>query len=782
MNRAPWTIVLAFVLVLGIGIGAVAGGVHTPAAHGNRASASPNSPLTPAVCSYPTVDNVAAYGGAPASGSFTTTAGDLLVAYVSIAAYGGVPNTPAISDGGTDTWTQGPVSSVTGGAHNHASSYFTATAAASGAQAFTLPGVSEWSVLVIYELAPSGGDSLSFGTIANESGTGSLSISATNGICALGMTLAADDYNNPTPGTTFTPPVGWTVDAGASYGGGSIASTAASTTIASSGTESATFTGGAHVGDGVMITYGQVPPPPATAPTNLVLTPISSSEIDLAWTNPSGESLIASTVYEFAGATVCSGAPSATYSFAVAASSFADTNLTLGTSNSFEVAVSNATGYGPNSSCETARTLGPPTAPTGLTVSAISTTELDLAWVQSPGTVTDSHVYQSLGAGCSSPTPIDLGTPLVFYAATGLAPATVFSFTVTASNASGESVNSTCVENATLPDAPNFVVASTEPLSPPFNYGETLIDLTWSPPSGTLVGQNVSVFASDCSTPVAGPYPETAGATGATIGSLVAGQSYCFEVSASTLGGVGLLSTPTSASINTTLPLAPTAVLVTAFSTSLFSIAWTDPSGNLTGFYTAEAFAPNDCGGVVLFTVTGSLANPYSWGIVSAGDSACVEVAANTSGGMGPFSTPTSTSINATLPDPVTGATNATVSSSEINLAWTNPGGNLTVVVIVTYAGGSCGGSPLTVSSLGVTTSYHATGLNGSTTYSFAVIPYTSGGAGSFSCLSNSTFAPPPPPLPPPPSPTGILVGLLLLALVLLTFLAFADSRRKETR
>jgi len=694
MNRAPWTIVLAFVLVLGIGIGAVAGGVHTPAAHGNRASASPNSPLTPAVCSYPTVDNSATFGGAPATGSFTTTTGDLLIVYESNAAFGGTPVSPAISDGGTDSWTQGPVSLVTTAGHEHSSSYFTATAAASGAQSFSIPSGTQWSVIDIYELAPSGGDVLSFGVIANETGAGSLSVSAANGNCALGMTFAADDFNNPSSATVLAAPVGWTNDgSSASFGGGSIASTLSSATIAASGTESATFTGGAHVGDGVMITYGAAPPPPQPpAPTGLTATTISSTEIDLAWTNPS------------------------------------------------------VVTYG----------------------------------------LVDSFVNQSLGAGCSSPTPINLGSVATSYAATGLAPATEFSFEVSAANATGQGATSTCVDAFTLypaPPAPTNVVASTEPLDPPHDYGLTLIDLTWTASSGGgLIGTNVSVFGPDCSTPVAGPYAESGSATGATIGSLTAGTTYCFEVSSSTNGGEGPFSTPTSAAINTTLPNAPTAVIVTAASTALFSIAWTDPSGNLTGFYTAEAFAPNDCGGVVLFTVTGSLANPYSWGIVSAGDSACVEVAANTSGGMGPFSTPTSTSINATLPDPVTGATNATVSSSEINLAWTNPGGNLTVVVIVTYAGGSCGGSPLTVSSLGVTTSYHATGLNGSTTYSFAVIPYTSGGAGSFSCLSNSTFAPPPPPLPPPPSPTGILFGLLLLALVLLTFLAFADSRRKETR
>lgn len=487
---------------------------------------------------------------------------------------------------------------------------------------------------------------------------------------------------------------------------------------------------------------------PPSAPTGLTATPISTTEIDLAWTNPGG-SLTDNHVRIFAGA-ACGGSATPVDLGSVQ-TSYSDTSLSPSTAYSYKVTASTSGGESSPSSCATATTFDPtPGAPTALTAQTISATEIDLAWTNPSGTLTDNHVYLYLGSlicGGGSPAVNDLGSVATTYPQTGLTASTDYSFTVTASTSGGEGTASACVGNTTfsaahVPPAPSGVIATTEPLDSPHNYGEHLIDLTWTNPPGPLTDNTAYVYASsDCSSSLITSYDLGGVTTTAVIPGLTEGTSYCFTTTATNGTGESAQSTPTSASINTTLPAAPTAVIVTAASTSLFSVAWTDPAGNLTLNRTLEAFAPNDCGGSVIASTNGPLANPYLWGIVFAGHSACIEVAANTSGGSGPFSTPTSASINATLPNAPTSLTATNVSSSEIDLAWTNPGGNLTALVITEFNGASCAGTPNYIFHAGVLTVYDQTSLSANTTYSWTVNATTSGGTGvASSCASNTTL------------------------------------------
>lgn len=335
------------------------------------------------------------------------------------------------------------------------------------------------------------------------------------------------------------------------------------------------------------------------------------------------------------------------------------------------------------------------------------------------------------------------------------------------------------------PAAPTGVRASTEPLSPPFDYGQTLIDVTWTNPAGTLSDNHVYVYAPDCSTPVTS-YDLGGVHTATTVGSLTHGTSYCFKASASTAGGgEGPLSAPTARSVNATLPNAPSALRVTAVSTALFSLTWTNPSGNLTGSYNVSAYAA-DCSGRPLHTDEGMLANPFQWGVGTAGQSFCFVVAANTSGGQGPNSTFRSAAVNATLPNAPSGLAATAISTTEIDVAWTNAGGNVTGVTLYEFAGAACGGPPISTSGAGVVTAAPFTGLTPSTNYSYRVADLTSGGQGAnSSCVHNATASPPPPPPPLPPNATfGVFLavgfGLVFLAAVLA--LLGAVGHRKRTR
>ena len=128
-------------------------------------------------------------------------------------------------------------------------------------------------------------------------------------------------------------------------------------------------------------------PRPSTTPPRRpgsYLTTVSSTEIDLSWTNPVGESLVGSTVYEYAGASNCLGSVTASYTFGVATTAFDDTNLTVGTFDSFAVTASNSTGESPESSCAVGATFNVPGAPTDLVVTSPYDTQAYLTWVNPP--------------------------------------------------------------------------------------------------------------------------------------------------------------------------------------------------------------------------------------------------------------------------------------------------------------------------------------------------------------------------------------------------------------
>jgi hypothetical protein len=105
--------------------------------------------------------------------------------------------------------------------------------------------------------------------------------------------------------------------------------------------------------------------------------------------------------------------------------------------------------------------IGPPppptvaTAPSGLVVTNVTDTTVDLSWVNPSGeSLTDSLVNQSLGSGCTSPTPIDLGSVQTTYHASGLASSTLFSFEVSVSNSTGFGPASACISVSTLAPPP----------------------------------------------------------------------------------------------------------------------------------------------------------------------------------------------------------------------------------------------------------------------------------------------------------------------------------------
>ena len=93
----------------------------------------------------------------------------------------------------------------------------------------------------------------------------------------------------------------------------------------------------------------------------------------------------------------------------------------------------------------------PPAAPTGLTATAVSTSEIDLAWADNSNNETGFELERCQGTSC---TTLPLGANVTSHADTGLAEGTTYSYRVRACNAYGCSAYSNTARATTQGTAP----------------------------------------------------------------------------------------------------------------------------------------------------------------------------------------------------------------------------------------------------------------------------------------------------------------------------------------
>jgi fibronectin type 3 domain-containing protein len=198
-------------------------------------------------------------------------------------------------------------------------------------------------------------------------------------------------------------------------------------------------------GDSTYSSEVSVTLPPAI-PTNLTLTPASSSQINLSWTDVNGE-----TGYEIERST--NGITYALLSTLNADTIlYSDTPLTPNTNFYYRIKAYNAGGYSDYSSEINTTTLtGPPGIPNLINISVISRTRLDIIW---------SNVYGETGYkiersfnGTNYGQLTTINTDVTSYADTTVTPSNTYYYRVRASNIWGDSDYSNVIAGTT-PVAP----------------------------------------------------------------------------------------------------------------------------------------------------------------------------------------------------------------------------------------------------------------------------------------------------------------------------------------
>ena len=471
---------------------------------------------------------------------------------------------------------------------------------------------------------------------------------------------------------------------------------------------------------------GSTPTAPA-APSGLTATAVSSSQINLSWTDNSNneDNFIV-------GRSLTSGGPyTDVVTLGAGTTTFNNTGLSASTTYYYVVRASNSVGDSANSAQASATTQPPaaPAAPSGLTASAISQTQINLSWTDNSSNENNFIVGRSTTSGGPYTDIATLGANVTSFNNTGLSANTTYYYVVRASNAGGSSANSAQASATTLPNppaAPSGLTASA--------VSQTQINLAWTDNSS-----NESNFIVARSTTSGGPYTDIV-TLGANVTSyndtgLSANTTYYYVVRASNAGGSSANSAQASATTLPNAPAAPSGLTATAVSGSQIDLAWTDNSSNESNFVVARS---TTAGGP--YTDIATLAansTAYSNTGLTAGTTYYYVVRATNAGGASANSNEAN-ATPASAPAAPIGLTAVASRATRIELSWTDNSGNESNFIIArsTTAGGPY--TDIATNAANVTTLANGS-LTANTTYYYVVRAVNASGASANSAEASAT-------------------------------------------
>ena len=268
------------------------------------------------------------------------------------------------------------------------------------------------------------------------------------------------------------------------------------------------------------------PDPFIKAPSNLTANAVSSSEIDLGWKDNSSNE----TGFKIERKTGACASANTWLQFATKGANVkthTNTGLTANTTYSYRIKAYNTAGYSAYSNCASAKTGidGSPNAPTNLSATSMSASQIKLTWTDNSTDETGFKIYRKKGA---EPWVLLTTTAAgaVSYSDAGAdynTTTTTYSYYVKACK------NDPCSPNtstAVVPYKPTTLTASA--------VSSSSINLTWTDKSSNEIGFQVYKKSGDCSSPSAWSMIATKGANSTSHSNtgLSPGTTYSYKVRA----------------------------------------------------------------------------------------------------------------------------------------------------------------------------------------------------------------------------------------------------------
>jgi hypothetical protein len=316
------------------------------------------------------------------------------------------------------------------------------------------------------------------------------------------------------------------------------------------------------------------------APTNLSATAVSTSQIDLAWTDNSTNEdgfQVEQSTDGVSFTRIATVAPNV--------NAYSNTGLQPATTYYYRVrAFASSENSDYSNTAVSTTTMGAPAAPSGLSAATASSSQINLSWTDNASNESGFEVERCAGANCTNFLEVaETGANVISYANGGLAASTTYRYRVRAFNASGDSAYTNIAEattaaaTSTLPAAPGSLTANA--------VSSVQIDLRWTDNSNNEDGFKVYRSTDGVNFTTAA----TLGANTTTFSNSgrTASTTYYYRVRAFNASGNSAYSN----TVNVTTwppasvkPSAPTNLSATVLSGTQIRLNWTDNSTNEDGF------------------------------------------------------------------------------------------------------------------------------------------------------------------------------------------------------
>jgi subtilisin family serine protease len=474
-------------------------------------------------------------------------------------------------------------------------------------------------------------------------------------------------------------------------------------------------------------------PPDPPAPTNLTATPVSSSQVDLSWTDNSTEETEYRLERSLDGVIFTSIAV-----LGADVTAYSNGNLSAGSTYHYRVRSYEGPYPSPYSNVASATATPLPGAPGSLVASSFSSSRIDISWTDNSTSETGFKIERSAD-GVNFSQIATRSANSTTYSNTNLIAGTLYHYRVRAYSAAGHTDYSNAASAATrpAPDAPQLTATV---------VSSSRIDLSWTDSSTYESGFKIERSADGVNfVQIA---TRAANATQLSNTNLVANTTYHYRVRAYDGPNDSAYSNVASATTQA-VAAAPTNLNASAVSSSRIVLSWTDDSSNEAGFKIERG---TDGVSFTQIATVGVNVTTYSNTNLAANTTYHYRVRAYEGANHSGYSNAV---FAATLAPPAAPANlvATVVSSSRIDLHWTDSS---------TYEGGfkverSTDGVNFTqLSTIAANgTVYFSTGLVADTTYYYRVRAYEGSNHSEYSDAASAHT------LPPPAAPTNLVATVV---------------------
>ncbi|MBN1674989.1 MAG: fibronectin type III domain-containing protein [Kiritimatiellae bacterium] len=498
------------------------------------------------------------------------------------------------------------------------------------------------------------------------------------------------------------------------------------------------------------------------APSGLTATAASFSRVDLAWTDNSNNETGFKIERRLSGgdwaqlATV--GANVKTY---------ADTTVAAGTSYRYQVRAYNASGDSPYSDVAYADTpAGLPAAPSGLTASAQSSSQIRLAWLDNSGDETGFKLDRRQTGTDTWVRIATLAANATSHTDSGLPDGTTFYYKVKAYNTAGNSAES-AVASATTPQALQPPAAPGNPTAAAVSASR--IDVKWLDNSANEDGFKIDRRQSGLDEWVR-IATLAANATSHADAGLPDATTFYYKIKAYNAAGDSAESAVASATTQQDLqpPAAPGGLTATALSATQVALQWTDNSADEEGFRIERRVSGGSW--AALATVAANVPS-YTDTAAQPGTAYRYQVKAYNAAGESAYSEVASVTTPAPPAAP-TGLAATAASASRIALSWTDASANEDGFRLDRRQSGATDWVRL-ASPAADATACADTGLPAQTKFYYKVKAYNASGESAYSAIADATTAAD---LQPPAAPSALAATAVSPTEVALTWADNSDN------